>query len=384
MTDRTATAVALRDHLRSAEPLPPEPPDDRASKGEGPPDPDQPTTWEPIDLRAALAGERPPPPVVFAHRRGHRLLYAGRMHTFQGPSESCKSWAAQSAVAEVVAEGGHVLYIDFEDDETGVVERLQALGASEAQILGQVVYVRPDEPLMDGQNRYTRAGLRFHELLGERSWKLAVLDGVTESMTTEGLEVNDNADAARFARRILRPMADTGAAALAIDHVTKSAEGGRHAIGAQHKLAGLTGASYRFEPERPLGRAVGIDPVTGLVRVTVTKDRPGHVRAHAPDGHVGRLRITAWPDGAVDVELVDAADLGNLGADMVLAGRILSHLATYDGQSQTRIETSVEGNVPSIRASLKWMHGKGWIRVEQKGQSHLHWLTDRGRAEVPE
>lgn len=340
------------------------------------------TSWEPIPLLAALEGEEVPPPSVLAHRRGHRLLYAARTHTFQGPSESLKSWMAQAATREVLAEGGHVLYVDFEDDERGVVTRLRALGVPDEQMLTQLVYVRPDEPLMDSRDRYTRAGLRFAELIGERTWALAVVDGVTEAMTTEGLELNDNADAARFARRILRPLAETGAAVVAIDHQTKSGEGGRFAIGAQHKLAGLTGAAFRFEPERPLGRAAGSEPVVGLVKVTVSKDRPGHVRSKAPDGLVGKLQVTAWPDGKVDAEIVDPADLGDVGADLALVARILDHLATYDGSSSNQLEKAIQGKAAGIRAAVTWMVGKKWIRVVKEGQAHRHYLTDDGRREV--
>lgn len=339
------------------------------------------TSWEPVDLQAALAGERPPPPSVLAHKRGHCLLYAGRTHTFQGPSESLKSWCAQLAVAQTLTAGHDVLYVDFEDDETGVVERLLALGVPEGSVVERLVYVRPDEPLMTRDDRLTAAGLRFQELLGERPWKLAVLDGVTEAMTTEGLELNDNADAARFARRILRPLADTGAAAVAIDHQTKSGEGGRFALGAQHKLAGLTGASFRFEPLRPLGRAVGSEPVVGTVKVSVSKDRPGHVRAHSTDGQVGILKITAWPDGGVQAEVVDPADLGDAGADMELVGRILEHLATYEGESMNQLEKSVQGKSTALRAACKWLAGKGWVEVRKEGQANRHYLTDKGRAE---
>lgn len=345
-------------------------------------DDDGPTSWEPIDLAAVLAGVTVPGPTLWAHKRGHHLLYAGRTHSFQGQSETLKSWAAQGVVAAELQADADVLYVDYEDDEAGVVNRLLALGVPGPAIAAHLVYVRPDEPLIDRQQRYTRAGLRFAELLEERPWRLGVVDGVTEAMTTEGLEVNDNADAARFARRILRPIADTGAAALAIDHVTKNGEAGRHAIGAQHKLSGLTGAAFRFEPLRPLSRAVGADPVVGTVKVVVVKDRPGHVRGHSADGTAGILSVTAWPDGGVDVEIVDAADLGDAGADLELAGRLLDYLTTYEGASKNAIEKDVVGKTDALRAALGWLIGKGWVDVRKEGQAHRHYVTELGRTEA--
>jgi hypothetical protein len=66
---------------------------------------------------------------------------------------------------------------------------------------------------------------------------------------------------------------------VCLDHVIKNREtGGRYALGAQHKLAGVTGATYVFSVIRPLARAKS-EPVEGIVSLTVTKDRPGYVRA---------------------------------------------------------------------------------------------------------
>jgi hypothetical protein len=361
------------------EPLPTEPIDQMEES--------TPTSWAPIDLTSALRGEGPPSPTIWRHRRGHCLLYPGRTHAFFGASETLKSWAAQAAVVEVLNLGGHVLYIDYEDDQDGVVGRLRALGATEQQILEQLVYIRPDEPLMT-REAYTPGGLDFHQTLRSRSWLLAVIDGMTEAMTTEGLDVNDNADAARFQRRLLRPIADTGAAALAIDHQTKNADtSGRYAIGAQHKLAGLTGAAYRFESERPLGRPDGTDPSIGLTKITVSKDRPGFVRGRSHDGRAGTLRVTSWPDLTIDVELLDNADLGDEGADMEVAGRILKHLATYEGESKSQLEKQLGGNADAVRAARDWLVNKEWIRVhkgDKPGTPHRLFLTDLGRQQVPE
>lgn len=340
------------------------------------------TSWEPIDLRGALTGEGPPPPTVLRHARGHHLLYAGRSHWFIGASESCKSWGAQAAVAEVLTAGGDVFYIDYEDDERGVVSRLVALGVPEDRIVAGLCYVRPNEPLIDRQGRYTPGGMRFHSLLAERPWVLGIVDGVTEAMATEGLDPNDNSDAALFNRRIMRPIADEGAAAVAIDHQPKNAgETGRFAIGAQHKLSGLTGAAYRFETQRPFGRAMDSQPNIGIVKVTVSKDRPGYVRGRSPEGTVALFRLTSWPDGGVDAELVDAVDLGDEGADMVVALAVLQHLDTYEGESSRRLEDTVAGNSATIRAATKWLVNKGWVRVEKQGQRHAHYLTEAGRRE---
>ena len=140
---------------------------------------------------------------------------------------------------------GRVLWIDFEDDERGVVGRLKALGVPDDVILARFGYINPDEPLGDGVKRIARSRVDLAEALGE-PWDLVVIDGVTESMALEGFNLNDNTDAADWQRRLPKYAArTTGAPVACIDHVTKSSENrGRWAIGAQHKLAGTSGVTF--------------------------------------------------------------------------------------------------------------------------------------------
>jgi hypothetical protein len=99
-----------------------------------------------------------------------------------------------------------------------------------------------------------------------------------------------------FARRLAKRVASapSSPAVVSIDHVPKSSEQrGRYALGSQHKIAGLTGGAYVFEVRRRLSRAT-VEPVTAVVEVKVSKDRPGHVRALGLEAGVrgsdGRVR----------------------------------------------------------------------------------------------
>jgi AAA domain len=338
------------------------------------------SSWSPVDLTDALAGVDTPGPELLARTDSRCLLYRGRTHTFQGEAETLKSWAAIVAAAQTMTAGEDVLWIDFEDDERGVVNRLRALGVPVAMIAERFVYLRPDEPLYDRGGRITRGGVDFVQVLGERSYALAVIDGVTEAMTTEGLDLLSNADVAVWARLLPRRLAGTGAAVLSLDHLSKNRDAGnRHAIGAQHKLAGITGAAYRFDLVRPLARAVGAEPVVGSATITVTKDRPGHVRALDRDGKVAVLELTAYPDGSVTASLEAVG--GEAAPDLALVRRIAGYLAIYDGASKNNITENVSGKAERIREALAWMvaPGRDWISVVPVGQTHRHYLTEAGR-----
>jgi hypothetical protein len=346
-----------------------------------------PTSWEPADMNDALDGVDPPAAELFRRTDGVPMLYRGAIHWFQGESESCKSWAAQLAVAQVLNDGGRVLYIDFEDDVRSVVHRLLAMVVDRDAIAKRFEYIHPDEPLADGRGRITAGGVTFARMLAEHvdePWDLVIVDGVTEAMTVEDLDLGSNTDIATWLRRLPKRLADLGAAVVMIDHVTKSREErGRYAIGGQHKLAGVTGAAYAFTGIRPFHRA-GSDPVTGSVGISVVKDRPGFVRRHARDGKIGTLELTAYPDGGVSALVVPAN--AEPAPELDLAMRVLGHLSVYDGASMRNIEEGVPGGAAQLRSCLKWLahEDRAWIVVEQKGRSHLHWLTDEGRGQLGE
>ena len=117
-------------------------------------------------------------------------------------------------------------------------------------------------------------------------------------MTIHGLDLNANADAAKCYEPPPAAGRRHGPAVVLIDHVVKDPERqGRFAIGAQHKLAGID-VRLRHQAIEPFGR--GKD---GLVRITVQKDRAGHLRQYTADTTIADMRIVSGADGAITVRL---------------------------------------------------------------------------------
>jgi len=230
-------------------------------------------SWAPVDLTSVLDGTyRPLLPSVGRRNDGVGLFYPGRVHTVASESEAGKTWFALLACRDELADGRDVLYLDFEDDEVGVVNRLLAVGAPRAEIAAHFHYVRPEEPVTTGTG-----WARLLDVLGLPELTLCVTDGVTEAMSMHGLEMKDNTDVARFGKLLLRRIADLGPAVVALDHVTKASESrGRYAIGAVHKLNGVNGAAFVLENRKPFG--VG---QLGKSTLFIAKDRPGQLRRHA-------------------------------------------------------------------------------------------------------
>ncbi|MFH0244442.1 AAA family ATPase [Streptomyces sp. HK10] len=240
-----------------------------------PPAPDEhmeaaPRTWAAQDLADVLNGTyRPAQPTVGRRDDGVGLFYPGRVNSVASESEAGKTWFALIACLQEINDGNHVIYLDFEDDAAGVVGRLLLLGAHRDDVFAYFHYVRPE-------NTPTPIDLLDLAQLLKLKPTLAVVDGVTEAMSLFGLELKDNTDVAKFGRLLLRPLSESGAAVVTLDHVVKSVENrGRYSLGGVHKLNGLNGVMYMLENIRPFG--VG---VTGKSRIRIAKDRPAQLRKH--------------------------------------------------------------------------------------------------------
>jgi DNA-binding transcriptional ArsR family regulator len=346
------------------------------------------TSWAPVDLTEALDGATPPPAEILARTDGLNLLYAGKIHYFIGESESCKTWAAALAAMDVITAGGMVLWIDYEDEAATLVERLRALGATREQITGGVHYIHPEEATQLKDGRITAGGVQFGELLAAHPYRLAVIDGVTEGMTTEGLDPVGTDSAAIWARRLAKRIAAHGAAVVSLDHVPKGNHDGptKYALGSQHKIAGLTGAAYVFEVRRSFHRATSENPeVNGEVVIKVSKDRPGHVRAGAVGFEkvkpIAVMELTAYPDGGVTGRLLPP-DQVTTGPPEKLMTAIADQLDYTDGLSGRQVVEALGGKAETIRAALKYMTEAGLVTVQKQGNAHRHYLTDLGKAEL--
>ncbi|MDG4809931.1 DnaB-like helicase N-terminal domain-containing protein [Micromonospora sp. WMMD1120] len=328
-------------------------------------------SWKPVDLTAVLAGEyQPPLPTVGRRGDGVGMFYPGRLHTIASESEAGKTWLALLAVRAELEAGNAVVYLDFEDDEGGVVGRLMAMQVKPALIRDRFAYFKPDEAIGSLGNREDLA-----QALGDLRPTLSVLDGVTEAMSLHGLEMKDNTDIAAFGKMLPRWIADRGPASVALDHVTKSAEGrGRYAIGGVHKLNGLNGAAYTLENRRPFG--VGL---TGRSTVQITKDRPAQLRRHSLPGReglfwFGDLVMTSHEAEFVELTLdapVASPDTGlRPTAVMLKVSRIVAD--NPGGLSKNAIENMAGGKAAMVRTALELLVNEGYVLQSKVGAALVH------------
>ena len=306
------------------------------------------TTWWPKNLGPVLAGDDPEPqPEFLARLDDVYLLYRGKVNGLIGESESGKTWVALLAVLQTLRARQRVFYLDFEDTAPGIIARLKSMGATDDDF-ACLTYIGPDEDF--GAN--ARRDLR--DAIADNQPDLVVIDGFNAAMTLLGLELTDNTDATKFSQQLLKPLALTGACVVYVDHIPKNRENrGKGGIGAQAKRAMTTGCAIAVDVVDPFGRGM-----TGRLRLTVDKDRPGHVRAVSVEAKgAGTVVLTSSADGSVTVEIEPSMTHAEIisAADEAMRQRILREVGKAQPCSRKEIATAVGSTQDTCRPHIDYL-----------------------------
>lgn len=371
--DGGLTALVVGGHYPTAgtaalEPVPYTPVD--PTQPDTQPDRDR-TTWWPRNLAAVLTGhDEEPAPTILTRDDDACLFYPGKVNGLLGESESGKTWVALLAVAQTLRAGHDVVYLDFEDTAPGIVSRLRALTVPDTD-LTRLHYIGPEETLHAAANDDLR------DTIHTTRPALIVLDGFNAAMTLLGLDINDNGDATKFAQLLLRPLSGTGAAVVYVDHVPKNKDArGKGGIGAQAKRAMTTGAALTVEVLTEFGRGM-----TGRLRLTVDKDRPGHVRAVSAEAKRAGVAVLVSDKttGTVTVT-IEAPDRATVkekqaGRRLMLMEAVSDYLATEPARrSQRGILEAVNGTDAEIKDAVAELIRRGFVRQEKVANGFDHHL----------
>lgn len=362
------------------------------------------SSWHP-DTTDVWDGHGEPPPKVLERDDHKHLLYPGKLHWFAGEPESLKSWVAQVAAYQSLGMGGSVLYLDYESTKREVFQRLKVMETDDPRgsdgtrltkdlVIDHLDYVSPWHPLTPAKGALVNAHeIAYHDLLASKPYALVVLDGVTSSMATEGLDLNDNTAIDQWVNLLIRPIQRIAptAAVLVIDHVTKSREGrDRWAIGGQHKQAVVDGIAVEVRRITPLHRARDV-PVTGRARLIVHKDRPGWIRSYCHTGNAtgeyvfGDIRLTSHPEGSVVVSVAGPdTTITAMPEGTAAVATIMHRFATDKGLSVTQIAGMTTGvDQGMVAAILMWLQDRPIAWAKPTEADPAKWmLTETGRIEL--
>lgn len=305
---------------------------------------------------AQVACDITPPTMCFRADELCCFLYPGRVHSLIGPSESGKSWLSARWCAQLMAEGEHVVVLDWEDNDAGWKSRLVDMGVAEDTINDQFHYSQRDDRWTDAARLELAAGLE--------TWApaLVVVDAMTPALATEGLDDWRGVDIATFLADVVRVCRNAGAAVLIIDHVNKADE---TQTGSQYKRAGIDGVQYKLRAVSPMGRGK-----RGLSALTIGKDRHGFLRGLAigDDAGIGTLVVdshdedrpmvveVAAPSGNVGTRTED----GNFRYPKIMERCSVVIEAAPEGVTRAGLKEAVKGNDTNRGRAILALISEGW------------------------
>jgi AAA domain len=318
-------------------------------------------SWRPVDLGPAVRGERVrPQPTILTRDDNRGLFYSGKVNGVHGDSGDGKSFAVLVGCVQEITAGRHVLWVDFEDDEDTIVERLIDLGADPDDILERFHYHRPAAPFDGLAVALIETKAREHDVT------TIVLDSLGEAFGLEGIDEDRDVQVGPWLRRVARHLADaTGAGVIIIDHSTKAKDNPLFPSGSKRKRAAITGSSYLIEAPRPLTREDG-----GKLRITCAKDRHGHYKR---GDVVAFVEFTRYPDGGmtVHVESVAPRSADSASADEKL--RTIARAAIRAAKQAERplsgreLEAlmNVKASATTKRAGIDYAVGEHSLKIER-------------------
>ena len=260
-----------------------------------------------------------------------RVVYAEGLTTFVGHGGCGKSTIAQAIALDAIRAGVFVVHLDWEQGQRAVLRKYVQLGATMAELKGNLGYVwQPGAVTID----------RLRQLVDGRP-ALVLVDSFSKAAAAAGLSGTDWQGHGTFANNLNAFGVEMGCPVVLIDHRAKrDGKGTRWADGAHGKYDAASAqwnvdVSRRFDERTP-----------GEVVMTRVKARHGGLDTHA--------RIALGGDGLDRIRLRRVAK-GDAPALKVERDVIAFLRAAGGPLTMTSIEKAdgVEGKATVIREAVK-------------------------------
>jgi len=198
------------------------------------------------------------------------MLYPGRWHTVVGLMTAGKTTFALWHVKQVLADGGHVIYVHFEErDPGGIIHRLLGMGVDK-----EVIRKRFHWP-EDSTSPWEIGEMARQVALLEDTPTLAVLDGINAACGTHEWDVSLNAAVGAYRNMFVFPLTALGTCVLSLGHPPKAPnrQTESYGYGAAGWLNDVDGVGFRMAASKtPIAKGG-----KGSSSLHVVKDRYGEV-----------------------------------------------------------------------------------------------------------
>lgn len=288
-----------------------------------------------VDVAALLAAGMPEPtrPEIARRSDGVGLFYSGQVNTIYGDPESGKSFVTKAAAAEVLGDGGSVLFVDLDHNGVhAIVGHLLAFGVPSEVLSSPARFRYADDADAEALRRIAREASAWTPTL-------VVIDSVGELLPIFGASSNDADDYSRVHGEAIKPFATAGAAVVLVDHMAKNATSREFGAGGTvAKKRAIGGVSLRCRVVDQFRPGHG-----GAAELFINKDRHGGLRAATPstggEPLAATFRLVNEPGGGLSwtLEAPTAATVPKtrtFGDQMADARALLERLGVPTGTGQ--------------------------------------------------
>ena len=299
----------------------------------------------------------PPPPAAYMRSDGATLLPEGKLSSFYGMPDVCKSWLALDAARAVTRNGGRVVFWDHEDTKETLLRRAEAIGYGIEDGLDRLAYLPPS--LSDDPVAIKQAALWVKQ--GDATG-LVVIDACNSAGCP-----SDGSNVMPWFTSHVAPWGKD-VTILLLDHIPKrSDDRAPGAIGSVHKTSMLTGVALLIEG-KPWTRKAD-----GRVTLTNQKDRDSVLPA-------GRFqRVAAITGTHIDDVLVLRADApNNADSGLSLRDRIVNAITVAEPKgirTVAALMTAVGGKSTKVRPEINTLVEFGVIEVTKDGKADVFRLA---------
>ena len=331
------------------------------------------SSWAPRDLSDVMAGDYvAPKPTVFRRTDGMGMFYPGVVNEFHAVGGTGKTLAALAVCDEALRDGQTVLYVDYEEHPSRIVQRLRGYGISDEAIQSRFMYVKPTE-------KPTQAAL---DALVDLSPSVVIIDTFAESFNNLTGGDSHRTDDVTAWFSLPRLFADAGACVIVTDHIPKDAQNKLMPIGSQAKHSGYKGAIYFLEAPTGAGLLKGEH---GRLRFILGKDNGGEMGVRT-----GECAATFYLDATGEVSMweLQAPDTGAMLAEAAATlsadrERIADALPVPSRAQLWEALGVNKNSTDALRAALTGMIEDGSV-IEEKVGNALTLRLASNKAPTPE
>lgn len=187
------------------------------------------------------------------------LIYTEGVHLVSGHPGCGKTTIVQHIAHMVMADAGHVVWLDYEAGKRGTARRLLALGIPRDMITERFHYsgwpAEAEKHLAAVAERFPGA--------------LVVIDSMSKALSSGGINENDNSEVTSWTVQVVKACKDHALPIVIIDHITKTGDESQYSRGAGSKLADVD-VHWRVKKESEFNRER-----IGSITLKQVKDREG-------------------------------------------------------------------------------------------------------------